>query len=424
MCELLVLGAGVAGISCAYHAKRKGVNCLVLEKDHRAGGLLDNFEVEGFRFDKAIHLSFTNDKYVRSIFDSVPHYCHYPDVWCYEKPRWLKHPVQNNLFPLPIDERISLIRGFFDRPDIVPNDYREWLIHQYGERIAHRYPIRYTKKYWALEPENIGLDWIGDRLRRASADEILRGAMTEDTGNGYYALEMRYPQEGGYRSFIEPMLTGLNIVYGKHVVKVNTRSRCVTCADGTEYGYDLLVNTLPLPLFVEMLDDVPTAISEAGKSLWATQVDLLSVGISRVDAVPHLWFYLYDEDIFPARAYSPGHKSKKNVPIGYSALQFEVYSDPRNHRELSSDFLKEHAIEVLHKLDIASPSEVLFVDHRRLPFGNVVFDHGMEARREYVRQHLGQRGVVLAGRFGEWEYFWSDQALLSGKRAAESLFVG
>lgn len=423
MRSVIVLGAGIAGISCGYHAKLSGKNNVtILEANSRPGGLLDNFKVEGFSFDQAIHLSFTSDDYVRSLFDKIPHYAHYPDVCCYESPHWLKHPVQNNLFLLSVEERVSLVKSFFSRPDSLPINYRDWLVHQYGEEIAQRYPIRYTSKYWGTTPEKLGIDWIGGRLRRAEADEILRGAMTDETGNGYYAKEMRYPKEGGYRAFIEPWLKDLDIHYGKCVVKVDVSNHQVICADGSKYDYDVLVNTLPLPLFVEMLVDAPTSIREIAKTLWATQVDLLSVGIAKPDAIPHLWFYLYDGDLLPARAYSAGHKSPANVPTGCSAIQFEVYSSHQQPLAKSSDSLKQHAIDVVGKLGIANPSEVLFVDHRTLPFGNVVFDLGMEARRGKVREYLGEVGVILAGRFGEWEYFWSDQAFLSGKRAAEGLF--
>lgn len=422
MLKTIILGAGIAGISCGYHAKLSGDdNVTILEANLRPGGLLDNFEVDGFSFDQAIHLSFTNDNYVRSLFDKIPHYAHYPDVCCYESPHWLKHPVQNNLFPLSVEERVSLVKSFFSRPDSSPINYRDWLVHQYGEEIAQRYPIRYTSKYWGTTPEKLGIDWIGGRLRRAEADEILRGAMTDETGNGYYAKEMRYPKEGGYRAFIEPLLKELDIHYGKRVVKVDVRKHQVMCADGSKYDYDVLVNTLPLPLFVEMLEDAPTAVRETAKTLWATQVDLLSVGIAKPDAIPHLWFYLYDEELLPSRAYSVGHKSPANVPAGCSAIQFEVYSSHQQPLAQSADSLKQHAVDVVGKLGIANPSEVLFVDHRTLPFGNVVFDLGMEARRDKVREYLGEVGVILAGRFGEWEYFWSDQAFLSGKRAAGRL---
>ncbi|RTY34142.1 hypothetical protein EKD00_08745 [Chlorobium phaeovibrioides] len=422
--KILILGAGIAGISAAYHAKLQGNhNALILEKSMRAGGLLNNFEVEGFRFDQAIHLSFTKDEYVRSVFDEVPHYAHYPDVYCYETPHWLKHPVQNNLFQLSIEERVSLIKSFFSRPDSQPQNFYEWLVHQYGEEIANRYPVPYTKKYWATEPVNLGLDWISGRMRRASADEILHGSMTSKTGNGYYAQEMRYPKEGGYRAFIEPLLKDLNIHLSKHVVAVDVSKRIVKCADGSEYGYDYLVNTLPLPLFVEMLKDVPATIREAAKTLWATQVDLLSVGISKPDAVPHLWFYLYDEGLLPARAYSVGHKSPSNIPTGCSAIQFEIYSSPRRPLAINVESLNQHVLEILDKLGIAKQEDVIFVDHRSLPYGNVVFDLGMEDTRNIVREYLYAIGVLLAGRFGEWEYYWSDQAFMSGKNAVEKILL-
>jgi len=418
MSGLLILGAGVAGISCAFHAKDSGHNALILEAQSSPGGLLDNYEVDGFRFDKAVHLSFSQDPYVRNLFDTVPHYVHSPDAWCYEAPLWLKHPVQNNLFPLPIEDKVSLLKSFFARPEISPKNYSEWLCHQYGEEISKRYPLQYTQKYWALNGEKLGLEWIGNRMRRASADEILRGAMSPDTGNGYYAQEMRYPRKGGYFSFVKPMLNGLPILLNKQVKRVDIIKRVVTCADNSEYNYDILINTIPLTEFIEMIPDVPMAIINLARSLWATRVDLLSVGISKPEALTKLWFYLYDKKYFPARAYSPSQKSSSNVPQGCSSIQFEIYSDPRSNDLPHGDILKEHAVKILGEMDIASKSEILFVDHRTLPFGNVVFDIGMEKRRNIVRDYLRSKGVVLAGRFGEWEYFWSDQALLSGKRAA------
>jgi protoporphyrinogen oxidase len=59
------------------------------------------------------------------------------------------------------------------------------------------------------------------------------------------------------------------------------------------------------------------------------------------------------------------------------------------------------------------------VHHHHLPYGNVVFDLGMEARRDRVRAWLESQGIQVAGRFGEWDYLWSNQSLMSGLRAAE-----
>ena len=51
----------------------------------------------------------------------------------------------------------------------------------------------------------------------------------------------------------------------------------------------------------------------------------ISVGLKTKNIPPYLWWYIYDEDILPARVYSPSLKSPDNVPEGCSSLQMEVY---------------------------------------------------------------------------------------------------
>ena len=36
-----------------------------------------------------------------------------------------------------------------------------------------------------------------------------------------------------------------------------------------------------------------------------------------------------------------------------------------------------------------------------------------------IRDWLERQDIILAGRYGEWEYFNSDHAFLAGKKAAE-----
>ena len=65
MAEIVVIGAGVAGLAAAYQARQAGHEVRVFEAGDRWGGLLDHFMVEDFRFEKGAHLSFSleNDKY-------------------------------------------------------------------------------------------------------------------------------------------------------------------------------------------------------------------------------------------------------------------------------------------------------------------------------------------------------------------------
>ena len=64
----LIIGAGIAGIASGYELKNNNIDSIILEKNKTWGGLLDNFTIEGFRFDKFVHLSFAKDDYVNNIF--------------------------------------------------------------------------------------------------------------------------------------------------------------------------------------------------------------------------------------------------------------------------------------------------------------------------------------------------------------------
>ncbi len=421
MDEDVVIGGGIAGIATAWFARQRGRPAVVYEASERPGGLIDNFTVDGFRFDNAVHVSFAREPEVREIFDRTPYRKLFAETWCWDAGTWLRHPVQNNLYPLPADEKVDLVAGLVNRPDGEVRNYRDWLIFQYGDPIARRWPLRYTEKYWTVPAEALNVNWIENRMRRADIREVLRGAMSPDAPHSYYLGEVRYPEKGGYRAFVEPMMAECDIRCGHRAVAVDPRRRVATFANGTSVAFRRLVSTLPLPEIVPLIADVPPDVRAAAASLFATSVDLVSVGFRRPDVPKHIWFYIYDQDILAARAYSPSLKSPDNVPDGCSSLQFEIYSSRHRPQTASADELKANTVSALARLNLAAAEDIVVLHHKRLPYGNVVYDHGMEERRDLVRAWLARQGIITAGRFGEWGYLWSHQSLLSGKRAAEQL---
>jgi protoporphyrinogen oxidase len=411
--DIAILGAGIAGLGAALKARETGREAVLFEARTSAGGLLDNFTIDGYRFDLSVHLSFATEPKVRSIFDRTPYYTHPADAGCYEHPHWLKHPVQNNLFPLPAPDKVELIRSFLRRPEVLAgDDYESWLRHQYGDAIAERYPIRYTRKYWGIEPSRLSTNWVGNRMRRAELEEILFGAFTPDTPNTYYTKEMRYPKVGGYKAFINTLIQDSTIHLEHEATAIDPSARRVTFANGRTVTYEKLVSTLPLPVLVQVLDAVPGEVAAASRRLRTTSVDLVSVGF-RSDLVKSLWFYIYDEDILASRANSPSVKSPDNVPPGRSSLQFEIYSPGAGPRH-ATDRLLANTRLALERMGIAGEADIAFMDHRFLPFGNVVFERGMEAHRAVVQEYLAAQGISSCGRFGAWDYFWSNQSFMSG----------
>ena len=70
----------------------------------------------------------------------------------------------------------------------------------------------------------------------------------------------------------------------------------------------------------------------------------------------------------------------------------------------------------LIKLNVLKQEDILFIDVRYEKYANVIFDQNIYTMRKIVRDYLWSIGIETIGRFGEWDYLWSDQSLLSGLR--------
>ena len=124
----IILGAGIAGIGAAYELKKNDIDSIILEKNNSWGGLLDNFKIDGFRFDKFVHFSFAKEDYVNNIFFKTPLIKHKPISYNYYKGAWLKHPAQNNLYHLSKEEQKLILKDFKDRKELDTdniNNYEE-----------------------------------------------------------------------------------------------------------------------------------------------------------------------------------------------------------------------------------------------------------------------------------------------------------
>lgn len=424
--DIIILGAGIAGISAGYHLSLKGKKSIILEKRKRWGGLCDNFEVGDFRFDYCVHLSFTNNKYVKELFaKSSKCYKYQPLSYNYSNGYWAKHPLQTNLFYLPIKEKINIIKDFIKTEHMFSqgsiNNFENWLINQYGYYFYKNYPLKYTKKYWTLHAKDMSVSWIGNRMYKATIDEILFGAMTDKTPNNYYANEMRYPKAGGYKSFLTEMVKTCDIQTNKKVVEIDLKNKKLLFGDGNFGYFETLISSLPLPELIKIIKEVPNYVKDASKNLLYSTVHLVSLGFNRKDIAKYLWFYIYDENILPARAYSPNLKSPDNVPKSCSSLQFEIYSSRRRPLGMSDDNLLNHVIEKGLKMNLFSKKDIKISDYKKVDYGNVIFDHNIQKNRKIVHDYLDKNGISYIGRFGKWDYLWSDQSLMTGKSIIEKI---
>ena len=419
MSNNVILGAGIAGISAAYHLKQKGENSVIFEKDNDWGGLCGFFEINGFRFDRFVHFTFAKDEKIAELFaKSSPLYAHPPVSYNYWRGCWLKHPAQNNLAPLPIEEKVKIIDSFVNRPrkDVAEiSDYAEWLRVQYGDYFAENFPFAYTRKYWGVEAKQLETKWVGSRLHVSPLPEVLRGAFAEQQENFYYTKFMNYPKKGGFRSIMNECRKGLDIRLNKKAVRIDTAAKQVEFADGTVENYDNLISSLPLPEIIKMISDVPENVQNAAKQLRWTCGYQVSLGFNRPDVAKYLWFYIYDEDVPPARVYSPNLKSPDNAPKGCSSLQAEVFF-ANDAKIADKDEVLRQTVSKLKEICQFKDSDVVVKDIRFEPYANIIFTPEIYESRKVVREWLQAQGIKTIGRFGEWDYLWSHQAFESGMK--------
>lgn len=413
----IILGAGISGLGAAYSLRQKGETPLVLEKDETYGGLCGCFTIDGFTFDRFVHLSFAKDERVLNIFNTSAKriITHIPNPYNIYNRKWIKHPAQNNLYPLSAEEKSLIIKDFLSRPNNVETDkidnYEQWLRIQFGNYFAEHFPMKYTKKYWMCEAKELETRWVGQRIYQPSVEEVIKGSQTADTPVTYYAKEMRYPASGGYRQFFSLLAEGTDIRYGKEVTNIDTTKKTVKTSDNTTYHFTRLISTLPLNLYPSLMPGMPEDIKEAARMLKATSGYHVSIALKTKDIPPYLWWYIYDEDILAARVYSPSLKSPNNAPEGCSSLQMEVYCAENAFTEQE---LKERTVGKLIEMGIIKEEDILFTHIGFEAYANVIFDKNIYVCREKVRKYLISQGVEPIGRFGEWGYLWSDQSLLSG----------
>lgn len=118
------------------------------------------------------------------------------------------------------------------------------------------------------EAKDLETKWIGNRLYQPSVEEVVQGAYTEETPITYYAKEMRYPKQGGYKQFLSALAKDQDIRYNQEVISIDPSQKIITTHTKEQYHYERVISSLPLPAIVKMIKNVPEAILKVADKLW------------------------------------------------------------------------------------------------------------------------------------------------------------
>ena len=101
-----------------------------------------------------------------------------------------------------------------------------------------------------------------------------------------------------------------------------------------------------------------------------------------------------------------------------TGFQAEVSFSP--HKKVDVEGLEERVIDALVRMQLAERDDPVVASSMvTLPYAYPVYTAPTVAARDHLLNDLARQGVYGAGRFGEWLYLNSDDAVLRGKEAAE-----
>lgn len=432
MAKIVIIGAGLTGLSTAYHLESHGFfDYALFEKEAEAGGLCRTATQDGFTFDYTGHFLHINEDYFKSFINNVIGLETFSQIarksYIYSHGVHTNYPYQMNLHGLPKEVIADCIEGFInkDTSSIPDGSYIQWVEQNFGAGFGKHFFFPYQEKMFAHDLRTITSSWTGRFVPSTTLRQIVYGAITatEDKNIGYNA-QFWYPRQGGIAQLVnklaEQIITPINTNH--EIASIDLRKKIITCTNGHAEPFTTLVNTMPLNQFLKKLKEPASLnVSAAHKYLVCNSVVNFNLGVSRPDLTTKNWVYYPEQKLPFYRLVFPHTCSPHMTPPGCSSLSGEVANI-----HASAQIMQERTAAALasaKKLYGIQDSEVVTQKLLHLPNAYVIYDTWREHNLKNIHAALNEHGLYSIGRYGEWKYASMQEAILDGKTMAEQLIM-
>lgn len=428
--RIIILGAGLAGLSAAWYLQKKGCDCEILEKEGESGGLCRSKSVGGFTFDYDGHLLHFRHQYtlnlVKDLLGSNLSQ-HERSAWIYSGDAYTRYPFQANLYGLPSSIVKECLLGFIEASkdkNIKDNDnltFLDWIYLTFGKGIARHFMIPYNTKFWTLPPQELVCSWLDGFIPVPSLAQTIEGTIGENKRKFGYNARFWYPRKGGIAVLSKAFAKSVkNIRTNCDITHIDLKRKEIETKGGVRKKFDYIISTIPLPQLPGIIEGLPKKVLlDFGKLRW-NSIFNLNLGIEGRRKLAHHWIYFPQKNISFFRAGFFHNFSKDLVPSGKSSIYTEVsYSESK---PIDKKNISLHIVEDLKKVGLLDRGDRICIrDTNDIKYAYPIYDKNYRPVREEIVKFLLRNNVIPCGRYGSWRYMSMEDAILSGKEAAEKV---
>jgi len=445
MYDVIIIGAGPAGLTAAYELSDSDRKVLVLEKKPQVGGLAETKVFGDYRYDIGPHRFFTKNQEVYDLFLNV---LDKDAVEVNRKTRilfknsYFDYPLTpvNALFGLGIFESISIglsyifarIKSYIGITKI--NNFEDWVVDRFGRKLFNNFFKNYTEKVWGIDCSDIGSDWAAQRIKGLSLSTAIKFALFPNSKKRPKTLvdKFYYPKLGAgmlWEKF-EEIITNKNINIAKEKIVTDIVKKdqgfivSFKDSEGNEKSEETknIFFSNPLLEFIDIFDgDVPQKVIESAKSLNYRNHISVHVTVDK-KLFDDNWIYIHSPNVSMARIadftnFSEAMSVDGNYPLTLEYFCFEN-DEIWNKR---NDEIIEFGLKELRSI-FNVEFNVVHSAVSRSPKAYPVIKTGYQVHIDIIKEWLSSLPNITAiGRSGMFKYNNQDHAMATGLYAARTL---
>ncbi len=449
--HVVILGAGLAGLSAAHALTKAGHHVTLLEKQDYVGGMASSWQVGPYWLDHGPHRFHSrDDEMIAHLYEILDN-----DVVIRERRsriyllgKFFDYPLRatnvlNNL-PLSLLARaildyvwIRIVQWFRPIPD---SNFENWVVKRFGNTLYELFFGAYTSKAWGMPTNQISADWAAQRISQANLwDTIVKTLRPPKNGEvRSLVTQFWYPGHGGIgqlsRKYAEKIRQqGGEIWLGTPVERIdleNGRAVRVVCThDGkrVELACDQVISTIPLPRMLDTLNPrVDESVQAAIARLKYIGIVFVYLEVMRPSVIPDHWVYLPQKDLTVHRITEFKNFSDTSAPGDRTVVCCEITCRPGDERwKLTLVEAARIAEADLVKIGVVSAGETRGLDIAKLPFAYPVYDLEYKANLDVLRQATAAvANLATTGRQGLYRYNNMDHSIAMGRKYAEQIASG